>query len=260
MSTFPRLFYAHRGTPSELPENTLPSFRRALEHGATALETDVHMTSDGHIVLSHDPTGSRMANDPREIRRCTLDEVRRWDAGWGFVDAHGARPFAGQGFEMPLLEDLLRACPDVPVNVDAKQLAPDMVPTLVSLLRRLGAAERVRLASFSTRTLRRIRAVGYPGDTGLGQSEVAALRLAPRALLERLFSFRRIAAQMPTHVSLIRLDTPGFIAKCHDLGARVDYWTIDDPVEARRLLALGADGIMTDDAARIAPVFRSGDA
>jgi glycerophosphoryl diester phosphodiesterase len=259
VSAFPRLFYAHRGAPAELPENTLPSFRRALERGATALETDAHMTADGQIVLSHDATGGRMANDPREIRKCTLDEVRRWDMGWGYVDAHGARPHARQGLTMPLLEELLRACPDVPVNVDAKQLAPDMVPTLVSLLRRLGAAERVRLASFSTRTLRRIRAAGYPGPTGLGRSEVAALRLAPRALLDRV-NYRQVAAQIPTHVSLFRLDTADFIARCHDLGVRVDYWTIDDPTEARRLLALGADGIMTDDPARIAPVFRSGGA
>ena len=53
-----------------------------------------------------------------------------------------------------------------------------------------------------------------------------------------------------------RADTPGFIARCRALAIPVEYWTINDPAEAERLLALGADGIMTDDPAAIAPVFR----
>src|SRR5579872_3898446 len=115
------LLFAHRGASRELPENTLPAFRRALEVGATALETDVHMTRDGHLVLSHDPTGARMAGVARAIRDATLAEVRGWDAGVGFVDEEGRRPFAGRGFRFATLEELLEEWAGVPVNVDAKQ-------------------------------------------------------------------------------------------------------------------------------------------
>src|SRR5205085_81744 len=52
--------YAHRGASLEFPENTLPAFRRALDLGADALETDVHVTADGVLVLSHDPDGGRV--------------------------------------------------------------------------------------------------------------------------------------------------------------------------------------------------------
>src|SRR5258706_145899 len=52
------ILYAHRGAAVELPENTLPAFRRALDLGADAIETDAHLTSDGHILLSHDPRGA----------------------------------------------------------------------------------------------------------------------------------------------------------------------------------------------------------
>jgi glycerophosphoryl diester phosphodiesterase len=55
----------------------------------------------------------------------------------------------------------------------------------------------------------------------------------------------------------IRFDRPAFLAKCHSLGLRVDYWVVDDPAEAKRLLDLGADGIMTNDPAAIRPVFVS---
>ena len=53
------------------------------------------------------------------------------------------------------------------------------------------------------------------------------------------------------------MDRAAFIAKCHSLGLRVDFWTVDDPDEARRLLELGADGIMTNDPAAVRPVFAS---
>jgi glycerophosphoryl diester phosphodiesterase len=256
VSAFPRLFYGHRGAPAELPENTLASFRRAIERGANAIETDAHMTRDGHIVLSHDPDGARMANDPREIRQCTLDEVRRWDVGWGMTNMQGQRPFAKQGFQIPLLEEAVREFPDVMFNVDAKQLAPDMVPTLLALMRKLGAESRVRLASFYARTLFRIRAAGYPGPTGLSQNEVAALYFTPRAALARI-GYRDVAAQVPPSVWRFRFDRREFIEKCHSLGIRVDFWVIDDLDQARRLLALGADGIQTDDPARIAAAFPS---
>lgn len=71
----PRL-YAHRGAAVELPENTLEAFRRALDVGANAIETDCHVTRDGHVVLAHDATGARLAGVPRAIADFTLDEVR----------------------------------------------------------------------------------------------------------------------------------------------------------------------------------------
>src|SRR5687768_7474650 len=128
----PRL-YAHRGAAAEEPENTLPSFRRALEHGADALEMDLHMTADGHVVVSHDPDGFRMAGVHAEIRRSMLTDVRRWDVGWGFV-RDGARPFAGRRYHMPTLEEVLVELPGVPLNIDVKQSRPDMVGRVVSLL------------------------------------------------------------------------------------------------------------------------------
>jgi glycerophosphoryl diester phosphodiesterase len=61
--------------------------------------------------------------------------------------------------------------------------------------------------------------------------------------------------QVPVKQGAIRFDRIAFIAKCHSLGLRVDYWTVDDPAEATRLLALGADGIMTNDPAAIRAAF-----
>jgi len=67
------------------------------------------------------------------------------------------------------------------------------------------------------------------------------------------------SAHIPVVHSGIRLDGRSFVARCRALGLRVDYWVVDDPEEARRLLDLGATGIMSDDPARIAPVFADRD-
>jgi glycerophosphoryl diester phosphodiesterase len=240
--------YAHRGASLEVRENTLPSFRRALELGADALETDAHVTADGVLVLSHDPDGTRVFGVARLIADCTFEEVR----GWGVAS----------------LEELVSAFPGVPINVDLKRQEPasgaagrqsrrarhsiDVAALAVETLRRLGAEEQVTVASFQSSTLRRVRALGYRGPTSLGRSEVARLLSLPALAQRGPFACRGRAAQLP-----VSLAQPWVIARCHALGLRVDYWTVNDEVQAKLVVALGADGIMTDDPRRIVPVVRA---
>lgn len=237
--------YAHRGCSLELPENTMPAFQRAVELGVDALELDVHLTRDGHPLVSHDPTAERMAGRAVAWRDLDLRAAQALDVGWSWRRRTGrdAAPVAA-----PTFEEVLTTFPAVRLNVDIKQWSPPMVKPLLALLRRLRAEDRVTLASFQTRTLLEVRRRGYGGETALAQAELAGFLALPRRLIRSL-PFVGNAAQVPRKAGPIRFDTPRFIDRCHDLGLRVDFWTVDDPVEARRLIALGADGIMTDDAA-----------
>jgi glycerophosphoryl diester phosphodiesterase len=247
--------YAHRGASAEAPENTMPSFERALEiPGGDALELDGPIKRDGHPIVSHDPTAERMANRRVAWKDVDLAEARTFDMGWGFVAPDGSRPFAGKGVRVPTFDEVLTQLPPVVVNVDLKQAWPPMFERMIRLIRDRGAEERVVLASFHWSTLLAVRARGYRGDTGLTQPEVLALLATPRFLLARAPLFGT-CAQVPERAGPVTLAAPRFIDKCHALGIRVDFWTINDPVEARRLLDLGADGIMTDDPRAIAPVF-----
>lgn len=241
--------YAHRGASLERPENTLEAFRLALELGADALETDAHMTRDGRIVLSHDPSGMRMAGVPRRIRDSTLAEVREWNMG------ATSAAFAGARFCIPTLDEALAELPEVVFNIDAKQVVPDMIPALLRCIRSARAEDRVRVASFSTRNLRSVRARGYEGETGLTGPELAALMLAP-SRIARLLKVGE-AAQVPRRALGLTFASQRAIDRLHALGLRVDFWTIDDPAEAKHLLAMGADGIMTDDVRAVAPAFRA---
>jgi glycerophosphoryl diester phosphodiesterase len=247
----PRL-YAHRGAAVELPENTLEAFERAMELGADAIETDAHVTRDGHVVLSHDPRGARMCGVDMAIADASLDEVRAWDAGARFVSASGAP--ATKPCRIPTLEEVLVAMPGVAFNVDAKSRHPQMVPRLLDVIHRAKAEDRVLVASFDARTLRDVRARGYRGKTGLAQAEVVRLLGLPRGLL-RLFPLGGAAAQIPYRMYGIDLGTRAVVGKCHALGLEVHYWTVNEAPLAERLLATGADAIMTDDPRAIAPVF-----
>jgi glycerophosphoryl diester phosphodiesterase len=168
--------------------------------------------------------------------------------------ASSARPFAGKAIAVPTFEEVLAEFPAMPINVDLK--GERAVEIMLPLVRRMKAEERVTLASFATKTAIAVRRAGYAGDTALSQGEVASLLALP-AVLWRQLPFTGTAAQVPTNQGVIRFDRATFIAKCHNLGLRVDFWTIDDRAEAARLLELGADGIMTNDPARVRAVFAS---
>jgi glycerophosphoryl diester phosphodiesterase len=240
--------YGHRGASARLPENTLPAFSAALEDGANALELDVHRTADGHFVVAHDPDGRRTAGVSEEIRSITLDQVRTWRLS---SDSHQSKT---GDFTVPTLEETLESFPNTPMSIDLKPDDVSAVPPLLEVVARHSAADRVTLASFNDRVVRRIRRLGYAGRTSLSKLEVGLLRFLPSAIVRRFISGD--SANIPVEHHGIRLDGRRFIAQCRALGLRVDYWVVDDPREAQRLLAAGATGIMSDDPARIAPIFR----
>jgi glycerophosphoryl diester phosphodiesterase len=240
------IVYAHRGASFELPENTLEAFALAIDLGADAIETDAHMTRDGRIVLSHDATGERMTGVARAIADTTLTEIRSWNVGARFEPKRPGIFRPGDRFRMPTLEEALEAFPDVVFNVDAKQTRPDMIPALLRAIRSARAEDRVRIASFSTQNLVRARSLGYPGETGLSPNEIARIMFLPRAAL-RWLRPRGHAAQVPRRAYGVVFASQGAIDRFHAIGLRVDFWTIDDPREAARLFAMGADGVMTDD-------------
>src|SRR5690349_6793358 len=147
----PRRLYGHRGAAAERPENTMPSFERAVECGVDVLEMDVHVTRDGHLIVAHDDTADRTTGARLRWGDIDLAEAQKLDAGWGFVGKDGSRPFAGQGIRVPLFEDVLTAWPGMLINVDIK--GDRAVDIMLDLVAKHRADERVTIASFQLRTL-----------------------------------------------------------------------------------------------------------
>lgn len=227
---------AHRGGAAEAPENSRASFAHARDLGYRYMETDVHATADGVVVVLHDPDLGRTADRPGRVGELPWAEVAR-------ARLAGDQPVLR-------LDEVLAAWPELRWNIDAK--ADGVVEPLARVLEAAGAVDRVCVTSFSDRRTARLRRlVGPRLCTAAGPGAIAALRLASAApgvaaALVRPAWTGVAAAQVPTHQGPVPLVDRRFVDFAHRQGLAVHVWTIDEEAEMDRLLDLGVDGIMTD--------------
>ena len=146
--------------------------------------------------------------------------------------------------------------PGIPINVDLKAESPPLVDAFLKVVRGRREEERVIAASFHRSNLKLLRRQFYAGLTALAQSEVLELLLLPAFLWKRLPATGK-AAQLPTRAGPLKLASRPVVARCRSAGVRLDFWTVNDPDEARALVALDVDGIMTDDPAKVVPAVRA---
>jgi glycerophosphoryl diester phosphodiesterase len=240
--------FAHRGASSRAPENTLEAFRLAILWGAGGLELDVHMTSDGRIVVIHDDSVDRTTEGTGLVRRMTLHEVQSLDAGYRFTPDGGTTyPYRGRGVRVPELGEVLCEFPDHKVNIDVKEEQPGVEAILLETIKNAGAGDRVLVVSEMPAVVERVRKLARNSiSTGASRQEIRDFYRLSRLRLEFLVRPPYDALQVPVEYGGREVVTPRFVKAAHDRGVRVDVWTIDEPEEMRRLLDLGADVIMTN--------------
>ena len=209
---------AHRGASAHAPEHTLAAYDLALEQGTDRLELDVRATACGALVVVHDPTllrtagvdarvdGVRLADVEPAARPLTLDAV---------LERYGAR---------------------TRYLVELKDPEPSWAGAVAAAIDRHGLGDRCVAQSFDVPALRRLR------------TEAPWLACAP-LLAGRPLTGRRLdgLARWASGIGVWhRLLTPRVVAAAHARGLAVRGWTVNAPGEIGRLLALGADGVITD--------------
>ncbi len=247
----------HRGASGELPENTLASFERAAADGAAILESDVHISRDGALVLIHDDELERTTDGHGRVADHTLAELQRLDAGYRFSPAGSEGfPERGRSHRIPLLEEVLRAFPALRINVELKDRSPALIEGVVELVRRLGREDTVLLAAAEDGTMADLRAhLAATGvRTAVGASAGDVLAFVRAALADEAPPPGPMALQVPPGFGDRALVTPEFVAHAHAHGLVVHVWTINDPAEMERVLDLGVDGVMSDFPGRLAEV------
>ena len=208
----------HRGIPRLWLENTLRGFELAVEHGAEAVELDVHRTSDGEVVVHHDPVvaGMPIISTPWK----TLSEIR-----------------LDKNERIPRLADVFRAVGNrVTVYIELK--GQDVERAAIDVARK--GSGRFAVHSFDHEAVG--RAASYAPDVQRG---VLLDKGTPNVLRAMQEAVRRVGARdVWPHRSLV---DDSFVRAAHDIGARVIVWTVNESAEARRLEALKVDGICGDD-------------
>lgn len=225
-----RLVVGHRGAAAHAPENTIESFARALRDGADALELDVHLTADGHVVVMHDPSVDRTTLGTGPVARLSLEAIR----------AFGMRRDAAA--RVPTLDALLESFPGVPLLIDAK--VPEVSMPLRRTLERHGAEARVLVGSFHGSHL-----AAFAGTRiGTLATRSAAVRLL---LLGRARAPRYAALAVPHRLGGVALPMRRLAAAARRAGRAVHVWTINEPAIARSLWDAGASGMVSDDPGRL---------
>lgn len=246
------LFFAHRGGGALAPENTLEAFRQAVEvWEADILETDVHRTRDGHLVVIHDETVDRTTDGSGAVAEMTLDELRELDAGYRFTNPEGEPLFRGRGLKIPTFREVLEAFPRTRLNVDAK--GAGVTRPLMEEVARHGAEHRVLLACAQEEG--RADRLGYRGPTSATRKQIRNFYLLHRLPGGGPYTPRTDALQIPYRWEGRQVTTPRLIRQAHRRNLPVHVWTVDDPDLMRTLLSWGVDGIQTDRPDRLARVL-----
>ncbi|MCL6453612.1 MAG: glycerophosphodiester phosphodiesterase [Alicyclobacillus sp.] len=240
--------FAHRGASACAPENTLPAFDLALRHGADVLETDVHWTRDGVLVVAHDSDISRVSDGQGSIESLTYTELCRYDFGYRFTTDNGRTyPYRGTGVRILRLRELFERYPRVPVNLDIKPRRPASLRQLIAEISGAGAADRTVVGSFHHDVLQAFRAFTSAIATSASPREVAFALvqcISRIGMPSAALPYR--ALQVPIRMYGIEVVTRRLVEWAHRSGCAVHVWTVDAPGEMERLFELGVDGVMTN--------------
>jgi glycerophosphoryl diester phosphodiesterase len=227
---------AHRGGalhPDLLGlENTLHAFQHAAALGYRYLETDVHVTGDGHLVAFHDDVLDRVTDHPGALASLLAEEL--------------AEARIGGEYAVPSMAELLEELPECRFNIDIK--APGAVTALAEVIEHTRSHDRVCVGSFSSAQLRRFRRLmGGRVATAATPFEVAVFLASSWPAFAR-FQARRAfnVLQIPRHRGPFPLVTRSVVRRAHAAGVHLHVWVVDEPAEMEELIDLGVDGLVTD--------------
>jgi glycerophosphoryl diester phosphodiesterase len=237
------LLIGHRGAAGLVPENTMASFRDAVDRWAVdMIELDVRASSDGHCVVIHDPTVDRTTDGTGRVADRTLAELRELDAGYRLQDDAGDLPFRGQGLRIPTIDDVLEALPETPLTIEVK-IGTAQAP-MFEAIRRFDAADRVVVAGMNHRD--RSLFGDYGGARSGSTRDVRSFYLLHRLFAGRAWRRSCEVFQVPEWQGRLRLVTPRFIRDAARHRLPVHVWTVNDPADMARLLDWGVDALITD--------------
>jgi glycerophosphoryl diester phosphodiesterase len=247
------LVFAHQGAENLWPSNTQFAFQNAAQLGVDVLDMDMHMTQDGVLVLMHDETVDRTTNGTGAIAGLTLAQIKQLDAGYRFSQDGGQTfPYRGQGVTVPTLEELFRAFPDYRFGIEIKQTEPlATAQRFCALIRQYNMQDKVLVSSFRQENMEAFRRQCPEVATSATQDEATKFYVLFRLGLIDALTPNYQSLQVPEASAGLRLLTPQFVQAAHRRGLAVQPWTINETADLQRILALGVDGINSDNPDRL---------
>lgn len=291
------ILIAHGGGNKEFPDNTLEAFYNAYSvDERVMMETDVCITKDGVVILSHDTTLDRKTNVTGAIADWNYADLIEQKVDFGytnptddddclsgerehFKDENGVEkyptdveypegivPRDDKVFLATTLEELITAFPNNRINVEIKQSGEQGLTALaavIDLLEKYDAFGRVVLAGFHEEIYDEFRRLQkdkeVPETFMYSPAYDASTVFVVETLLgvDLFFADKLCVFQVPMEEKGFDLATKHFVRTAHRHNFAVHYWTINDVEDMKKLIEIGADGIMTDYPHRLKAVYDS---
>lgn len=231
-----KINYAHRGSLTEAPENTLASMQKALNHKPKAIELDVQLTKDGHLVVIHDHKFTRFnKNITGLIKDFTLEEIKQIDVGSSF-----SSKFTGE--TLATLEETLELIPrDILINVEIKNIPviyEGIEKKVLDVLKAYNRLENIVISSFDHEALKKIQQLNANIPLGL---------LFYYRILEPWKYAQNTGLQLASVHPLYTTIDQQFIDQFKELDLRIYPFTVDDMTIYKQLLEMGVDGVFSNN-------------
>jgi len=219
---------AHRGGARLSPENTLPAIKKSIDIKADMVEIDVRFTKDKQVVVIHDSTVDRTTNGHGSVSNMTLAQIKSLDAGSWFGNEY-------KNIRIPTLEEVLVLCKNkIKVNIEIKDDSA-IAPT-IELVKKYNMIENIYILSFDPTDLKKVKKLEPKILTAMLFNILSPLTFP---VIKKLYEVDRV-------IFLSKVIFPSLIENAHKAGLGIMTFTVNDAVEAKKLISWNIDGIITD--------------
>ncbi len=232
------IILAHRGCNKVAPQNTLPAFKKAIDFNADGLETDVHLSSAGHIVICHNYTINETSTGSGLVYEKTLNELKGYDFGSYFSDEF-------KGVTLPTLPELLDLTKNMTlINIEIKspKIECDLVKKVVETIHEYGIVENSIVSCFNHECIHQVKEIDSNIKTGLLYEDDELGNEIMTFGVARYCQQLNANAAHP-HRNLI---THKEVIELHNLGMAVNPWTVNKDEDILRLTEWGCDALISD--------------
>lgn len=221
------IIIAHRGANSISPENTLKSFKKAIELGADYIEFDNRLSKDNEIVVMHDSNTLRTTGHDGKIREMTLKELQLLDCG--------------EGERIPTLHEIIEITKGK-IGLQIEVCAAGMAEQLGSILKENDLIESSIISSFQYKELLNIQKL----EPNLKLAFLWSEQIVSLEIIKK-FTQKAIRKNFYAVHPFYKYIDNEYCTFAHKNNLKINVWTVNSKAAMKKLIKMGVDGLITDN-------------
>ncbi|MEM8887461.1 MAG: glycerophosphodiester phosphodiesterase [Bacteroidota bacterium] len=241
---------AHGGAKKLYPGNSFLAFQSSAVLEVDMLEMDVRMTKDGILITHHDHDIDRMSNGTGNVIDYTYEDLLAFNFGYNFQDEDGNYPYRNDSIPPCKLSEVFSEFSHIPLMVELKDRGEDgkkAARILKDMISKYELQNKIVVVAFDEAVLSYFQEITADKiQIGTSQEQTKDFVITALSAMEFLYSPKATVVAIPSQNSGLNLASERIIHSAHRRNMAVHYWTINDPEEMKKLISLGADGLITD--------------